>query len=133
MAHLLWSYGYPSISRKLCTEPSSSGYSLLKGVRSHGLINGKLKERHSLVQCCTTSSTSSAEEVGNLVGNGKASITGKEDQFGYLVRDYGWKVRRLAMKADEMRMAAQVQAEAFHEPSLFFNDFFFHFFQVQFA
>lgn len=130
MAHLLWGYGYPNISRRLCAEPSLSGYSLVKGDSSCSLINGKLKERNCVVQCCTNS-TSSAEDVGNLVGNGKSSINGKADQFGYLVSDCGWKVRRLAVRADEMREAAQVQAEAFYEPAPFFNDFFFHFFQVQ--
>ena len=61
------------------------------------------------------SSASSAEKVGSV---------------GYLVNECGWKVRRLVEKEDEMRMVAQVQAEAFHVPVALFNDFFFQFFQV---
>jgi hypothetical protein len=61
------------------------------------------------------SSASSAEKVGSV---------------GYLVNECGWKVRRLVETADEMRMVAQVQAEAFHVPVALFNDFFFQFFQV---
>nr|XP_023879490.1 uncharacterized protein LOC111991907 isoform X2 [Quercus suber] len=72
------------------------------------------------------SSTSSAEEVG-LVGDGKFA----EGQFGYLVNEYGWKVRRLVENADEMRKAAQIQAEAFHVPLALFNDLFFDFFQAE--
>lgn len=135
MARFLSSY--PSASRKIYTDPSS-GYKLVKRVPSSNLINGKgyfehiERERNSLVQCCT-SSTSSAEEVG-LVGNGRANsaINGKGDELGYLVNEYGWKVKRLTLKGDEMKKAAQVQAEAFHEPAPFFDDFFFHFFQVLF-
>jgi hypothetical protein len=61
------------------------------------------------------SSASSAEKVGSV---------------GYLANECGWKVRRLVETADEMRMVAQVQAEAFHVPVALFNDFFFQFFQV---
>ncbi|KAK3003166.1 hypothetical protein RJ639_019851 [Escallonia herrerae] len=44
---------------------------------------------------------------------------------------YGWQVRRMIEKEAEMRKVAQVQAEAFHEPVIFFNDLFFQFFQAE--
>ena len=51
-------------------------------------------------------------------------------QFGCLVNEYGWKVRRLVEEDGEMRKVAQVQAQAFHVPVALFNDLFFEFFQV---
>lgn len=86
------------------------------------------KARAFAVHC----STSSADQEVGLVGNGN-SVINTEGKSGYLVDEYGWMVRRLVVKADEMRKAAQVQAEAFHEPVALFNDFFFEFFQVSHA
>lgn len=95
------------------------------------------KTRNSAVHCCTSSSssgsgssssTSSAEEV-SFVGSGKFGIDSK-GEFRYLVSEYGWKIRSLFRNGDEVRKAAQVQAEAFHEPVFLFNDLFFQFFQV---
>lgn len=93
------------------------------------------KTRNSIVHCCTSSSsssssTSSAEEV-SFVGSGKFGIDSK-GEFKYLVSEYGWKIRSLFRNGDEVRKAAQVQAEAFHEPVFLFNDLFFQFFQVNF-
>lgn len=52
----------------------------------------------------------------------------------FLVRAYGWKVRRLDdADGDEMRQVVRIQAKAFHEPTALFNDLFFQFFQVGFA
>ncbi|KAK9713661.1 hypothetical protein RND81_06G042800 [Saponaria officinalis] len=48
-----------------------------------------------------------------------------------LVREYGWKVRRMVECKSEMNMVALIQAHAFHLPSLFFDDFFFHFFKAE--
>ncbi|KAK4774032.1 hypothetical protein SAY87_029051 [Trapa incisa] len=48
-----------------------------------------------------------------------------------LVKAYGWAVRRLDEADDEeMRQVVRIQAEAFHEPTALFDDFFFQFFQV---
>ncbi|XP_020575806.1 uncharacterized protein LOC110021588 [Phalaenopsis equestris] len=55
------------------------------------------------------------------------SIAGGE----YLVEEFGWGVRRMSESVDEMRKVADVQAEAFHVPVLFFNDFFFEFFRAE--
>ncbi|KAK7812465.1 hypothetical protein CFP56_007699 [Quercus suber] len=134
MAHLVANHRI--IPKKLCIEPSNGNTRGLKQGRTSnylmgygeswrinaGLQSGKIlmKARRFVVH----SSTSSAEEVG-LVGDGKFA----EGQFGYLVNEYGWKVRRLVENADEMRKAAQIQAEAFHVPLALFNDLFFDFFQ----
>lgn len=136
MAHLVANHRI--IPKKLCIEPSNGNTRGLKQGRTSnylmgygeswrinaGLQSGKIlmKARRFVVH----SSTSSAEEVG-LVGNGKFA----EGQFGYLVNEYGWKVRRLVENADEMRKAAQIQAEAFHVPMALFNDLFFDFFQAE--
>ncbi|KAL4600712.1 hypothetical protein ACB092_11G217900 [Castanea dentata] len=136
MAHLVANHRI--IPKKLCIEPSNGNTCGLKQSRTSnclmvygeswrinaGLQSGKIlmKARRFVVH----SSTSSAEEVG-LVGDGKCA----EGQFGYLVNEYGWKVRRLIENADEMRKAAQVQAEAFHVPLALFNDLFFDFFQAE--
>ena len=55
---------------------------------------------------------------------------GSKGQFGNLVEEYGWQVRRMIEKDDEMRSVANIQAEAFHQPLILFNDVFFQFFQV---
>lgn len=49
----------------------------------------------------------------------------------WLVKDYGWKVRRLRVGDEaETSKAAFVQAQAFHTPMAFFDDLFFEFFKV---
>lgn len=50
---------------------------------------------------------------------------------GYLVREYGWKARRMVEDMSEMRMVARIQAEAFYDPAPFFDDFFFNFFLAE--
>ncbi|KAE9620152.1 hypothetical protein Lal_00019305 [Lupinus albus] len=49
----------------------------------------------------------------------------------HLVCEYGWRVRRLADNSDEIKKAAQLQAQAFHVPLSLFNHFFFQFFQAE--
>ncbi|XP_072971515.1 GCN5-related N-acetyltransferase 10, chloroplastic isoform X2 [Typha angustifolia] len=74
---------------------------------------------------------STAEEVG-VVGKeegGSFAIGGGQD--GYLVREFGWGVRRMAQVGEEMRRVAYVQAEAFHVPMALFNDLFFEFFRAE--
>eukprot|EP00268_Persea_americana_P032590 TRINITY_DN3208_c0_g1_i4.p1 TRINITY_DN3208_c0_g1~~TRINITY_DN3208_c0_g1_i4.p1 ORF type:complete len:324 (-),score=72.69 TRINITY_DN3208_c0_g1_i4:271-1242(-) len=73
-----------------------------------------------------------AEEVGVVRKEAQDVTCGVgEEQFGYLVSEYGWGVRRLVEEGEEMRKVAQVQAEAFHEPKALFNDLFFLFFQAE--
>lgn len=90
------------------------------------------RERELTVHC--TTSSSSTEEV-ELDDNITEDLDGKngdgKGQFGDLVRDYGWKVRRMVEEQSEMRKVAQVQAEAFYVPVFLFNDLFFQFFQAE--
>ncbi|KAK3028785.1 hypothetical protein RJ639_039051 [Escallonia herrerae] len=91
------------------------------------------RQRGLTVQCCTFSSTTSLEEEVEL--DGKNGLDENHENgmglFGNLVTEYGWQVRRMIEKDAEMRKVAQVQAEAFHEPVIFFNDLFFQFFQAE--
>ncbi|XP_042504612.1 uncharacterized protein LOC122081526 isoform X2 [Macadamia integrifolia] len=85
------------------------------------------RQRGALVPFCSSSSTS----VG-LEGEGKdRKLLVSKEQFGYLVSEFGWKVRRLVEEEDEMRRVAQVQAEAFHDPVILFNGLFFEFFKAE--
>lgn len=87
------------------------------------------------MQCCSTSSPSSAEEVEldtkvvEVEGSTKSGSCRGGD-VSSLVRVHGWHVRRMVQTEEEMRKVARAQAEAFHEPVILFNDFFFEFFQV---
>lgn len=134
MAHLLRSY--PNTSIKFCTESSTRHNTLLrKKSRRINLIASKeshseVRGRNLLVQSCS-SSTSPAGELGLVESEATSPVNGKTE-LEYLASEYGWKVRRLARIGDEIREAARVQAEAFHEPAFIFNDFFFAFFQVNF-
>ncbi|XP_024024187.1 uncharacterized protein LOC112092374 [Morus notabilis] len=126
MAHLLRSY--PNTSIKLYTQqPYSHAYTLVKP-SSKELRFGYLEKGRNFLSK-SFSSSSSTEEVSNFVEDNGRSNYG--DEFEYLASDFGWKVRRLGQIGDEMRSAARVQAEAFHEPFLLFNDFFFEFFQAE--
>ncbi|CAI9114787.1 OLC1v1015589C1 [Oldenlandia corymbosa var. corymbosa] len=109
--------------------------------------NGRKRAVFPLQQqcCCSTSATSSAEEVGQLndaeVLEAEEGISKKErlmmmtsnrgDKFGSLTNAHGWHVRRMVETDEEMREVARVQAEAFHEPVILFNDLFFQFFQAE--
>ncbi|XVF13732.1 hypothetical protein REPUB_Repub08aG0233000 [Reevesia pubescens] len=95
------------------------------------------------VQCCTISSSSSSASISSakagvkLTGNyaeedNNGRWKDREDQPLYLVSEYGWKVRRLEEDDQgEIRKVAQIQAEAFHQPMAFFDDFFFEFFKAE--
>ncbi|KAK9271412.1 hypothetical protein L1049_027002 [Liquidambar formosana] len=126
MAHLLPNYVCPNISKGPYNESSCRYISISGKTRSLE------RKRGLMVQCCSSSSTSSAEEVGLVE---KVQVDGNlqvgKGHFGCLISEYGWKVRRLVEEEEEMRMAVQVQAEAFHEPVALFNDFFFQFFQAE--
>lgn len=155
MAHAKASY--PSITRGILCREISCGYRVYK----HGETNEKTnltdfrltrwnntivhnvrkrekrnpeRERELMVRCSTSSSPSSTEEVelDGKIEDLDAKNGDGEGEFGDLVREYGWKVRRMVEEQSEMRKVAQVQAEAFHEPVFLFNDLFFQFFQVSF-
>ncbi|RVW12225.1 hypothetical protein VitviT2T_028924 [Vitis vinifera] len=134
------------VFQKHYTEPScrytgiNNGGIGIKGCGKSWRINiGKTRlfkgGRGSVVQCCSSSSTPSAEDQRVLRLVGKVGLREKpeygKDQFGCLVNEYGWKVRRLVEEDGEMRKVAQVQAQAFHVPVALFNDLFFEFFQAE--
>ncbi|KAJ0969408.1 hypothetical protein J5N97_022285 [Dioscorea zingiberensis] len=82
------------------------------------------KRRRGGLVCCS----SPAKEVG-LERESEKCIDVVEDE--YLVREYGWGVRRMAQVEKEMRSVAHVQAEAFHLPVVLFNNLFFEFFKAE--
>lgn len=82
-----------------------------------------------VVQCCSVSSSSPVRtdkqiEPYNAYENNKPT-------FGSLVTDVNWKVRRMMETDEEMRKVASIQAEAFHEPVILFDDLFFDFFKAE--
>lgn len=93
---------------------------------------GNKGQNYPMMKCCSSSiSEAPLQQAGEEVEL-KLHHLHKEN-FGFVVRDeYGWQVRRMGDSEDEMKKVARVQAEAFHEPVLLFNDLFFEFFQVQF-
>lgn len=91
-----------------------------------------------LLQCCSTSPPSGnelemvADDVHDVStgSDGSHSRRGRH-QVGFLSNEHGWQVRRLVETEDEMRRVAQIQAEAFYEPSIIFDSMFFAFFQAE--
>jgi hypothetical protein len=71
--------------------------------------------------CCISAPK---QEVGLVAKSEK----GREIE--YIVRDFGWGVRKLCRVGEEVRMAAYVQAEAFYEPVAFLSDIFYEFYKV---
>ncbi|KAI3464380.1 hypothetical protein Pfo_021043 [Paulownia fortunei] len=94
----------------------------------------RLKKNRGLVNCCSSSTSTSADQQANLAAE-KFEPNGiyenKKLQFGCLVSNVNWQVRRMVETEDEMRKVANVQAEAFHEPVFLFDDLFFEFFKAE--
>lgn len=120
------------VLHKHCTEPSfrytrldNGRIGMTRYGRSWRIEQEKTRtikgERGLPLQCCSSSSTKDQRVL---------SQAGKPEQFGCLVNEYGWKVRRLVEEGREMRKVAEVQAQAFHVPVPIFNDLFFEYFQV---
>lgn len=131
MAHLLRSYPNTNTSIKFSSKP----YTLVKRLNKDLRFGHSEKPRNFALQ--SFSSSSRTEEVGFVESNGTSSSSNSAiksndngDEFEYLASDFGWKVRILGQIGEEIRSAARVQAEAFYEPAILFNDFFFEFFQV---
>ncbi|KAL2893480.1 1-deoxy-D-xylulose-5-phosphate synthase [Bienertia sinuspersici] len=148
MANLQANHHIISISRKLfqfgesklysivIKLPSSSS-SLVPQKRSKCLRRGLVK-----VKCVSDNSNISAlvqqspqntdEDLGMMIDQtAEVEIRRNEgfDEIEYLVKEYGWKVRKMIEDKSEMRKVAQIQAEAFHVPAPFFDDWFFQFFK----
>ncbi|CAL5212089.1 unnamed protein product [Lathyrus oleraceus] len=88
-----------------------------------------------MLQCCSTRSSEESSYFGDQrvkfeIENENGSENLKQ-KFEILACEYGWRIRRLIVNADEINMAAQVQAEAFHVPVALFNDLFFQFFKAE--
>lgn len=81
----------------------------------------------STVEAATTAAAIDVESDEEM----KASeVEGFGDEC--LVNEYGWIVRRMEAKVDsEIKQVAEIQAEAFHEPSVIFNDTLFRFFKAE--
>ncbi|KAG8378421.1 hypothetical protein BUALT_Bualt08G0135600 [Buddleja alternifolia] len=95
--------------------------------------NQTRKNRGVVVHCCTSSSTSADQQVNLTPINPEPNGTyqNKKLQFDCLVSDVNWQVRRMVDTQDEMKKVANVQAEAFHEPVILFDDLFFDFFKAE--
>ncbi|GAB4861481.1 hypothetical protein Ancab_036683 [Ancistrocladus abbreviatus] len=143
MAHLQSSHII--ISRRLFTESKHGFKSSIKDgkieqnslprtwkiqIHSGRYVINKTGFGYGGVQCCSTSSSSSTTTDYQYLGMiEKTDQMGRESQG--LVREHGWKVRRMVEEGTEMRKVAQIQAEAFHIPTPFFNQLFFQFFQAE--
>ncbi|XP_047322621.1 uncharacterized protein LOC124926437 isoform X2 [Impatiens glandulifera] len=98
-------------------------------------ISRQLAWKRQIYTVSRSSNSSEHKEVGlvvGTVGTDDEDHDDEEGQFGYLVREYGWRVRRLDEKDQvELNSVAQVQAQAFHVPVFLFDDFFLQFFQAE--
>ncbi|XP_071732076.1 GCN5-related N-acetyltransferase 10, chloroplastic [Rutidosis leptorrhynchoides] len=145
----LYSLNSFTISMKLCAQlpfsfnqnPPQSFNLFLSIKHPRSLFIQKVNKSQQFCKCSSVSSSS--QQVEDLVadvgggggGGGDEGWDGKynddKGQFGNLVKEYGWQVRRMDEKDDEMRSVANIQAEAFYEPVILFNDVFFQFFQAE--
>ncbi|XP_058766691.1 GCN5-related N-acetyltransferase 10, chloroplastic-like [Vicia villosa] len=134
MAHLFSRTSYTSHKLVICsniryydvrTTPRNACYRVRRGKTWNG----------SMLQCCSSSSRSSSQQ--SYCADQKVNLQTENDsenlkqKFEILACEYGWRIRRLIVNTDEIKMAAQVQAEAFHVPMALFNDLFFHFFKAE--
>ncbi|KGN44487.1 uncharacterized protein LOC101214390 isoform X2 [Cucumis sativus] len=91
---------------------------------------GGIKVRSAVVVRCSSDYsspiTAAARTEEELVG-----VSEEIDENEYLATEFGWKVRKLIEEEDDLKAVARIQAEAFHEPVLLFNHFFFQFFQAE--
>ncbi|KAL8482559.1 hypothetical protein ACS0TY_028652 [Phlomoides rotata] len=88
---------------------------------------GRIKNR-GLMHTCSYST--SADQQRKLAAQ-DVDPNPRISELGYLVNDVDWQVRRMAETEHEMREVASVQAEAFHQPMLLFDDLFFDFFKAE--
>lgn len=129
MANLITSNSNTCYKLIIC---SNLGYSVR--TRPKNACYQVRREAWSGSQCCS-SNTSSSQQL--YFGDQKVRFEIENDgenmkqNFESLVCEYGWRIRRLIENADEIRLAVQVQAEAFHVPVALFNDLFFQFFKAE--
>ena len=146
MAHLLATNpttSSPSLKLFFCSESSIS-----VSLRNAGCYYSPNRKRHRFTMCSTSSSAvygelqiekiNDKEEDGEYEeeeeeGRRRRIGSVMDEEIESLVCENGWIVRRLVEKDEEIRNAANVQAEAFHVPVSLFNPLFFQFFQVQYC
>ncbi|KAF6167402.1 hypothetical protein GIB67_004520 [Kingdonia uniflora] len=133
MAHLKARSNYPTLLNRFignfsCITSRKHTYNL-KYCGENGKKEKSIWERKRWVALLPCNST---ERIVGIVEESKESeVTEAEGLFGNLVTEFGWRVRRLVEEEDEMRNVAQVQAEAFHIPVVFFNNLFLEFFKAE--
>ena len=126
----------PQISHKLVICSNFRYYDVIKTSKNACYRVRRKRKTWSVskLQCCSSNSTSSSEQLYFADQKVKLEIENDSEnmrqKLDFVVCEYGWRIRRLIENADEIRMAAQVQAEAFHDPVALFNDLFFQFFKV---
>ncbi|WOL03608.1 hypothetical protein Cni_G12328 [Canna indica] len=91
---------------------------------------GRGRKRAAKRRSVACSSTTGEVGVVSEDESGKSAAVG-QGQDKYLVRDFGWRVRRMVKVGEEMRKVAHVQAEAFYTPVAMLNDLFFDFFKAE--
>nr|GEY15579.1 ribonuclease H-like domain-containing protein [Tanacetum cinerariifolium] len=100
----------------------------------------KTVNKSQLCHCTSTPSSSQELVVNDGGGGGRGGDNGggwngkyndDKGQFGNLVQEYGWQVRKMDDEDNERRIVANIQAEAFYEPTFLFNDVFFQFFKAE--
>ncbi|CAA2998840.1 Peptide alpha-N-acetyltransferase [Olea europaea subsp. europaea] len=102
-----------------------------RDVKHYSKLDGQIfKKNRRFVRCCTssTSSPSSSDQQAEFSAR-KLDLQGM--YYESLVRANNWQVRRMVETEEEMKKVAKVQAEAFHEPVILFNDMFLEFFQAE--
>ncbi|XP_074279602.1 GCN5-related N-acetyltransferase 10, chloroplastic isoform X2 [Silene latifolia] len=108
--------------------------SLTKLLKQRSIANDRLTRVKSLSESQGNSGTGNAlvqQRAPGLNDVKSEIIIEQTGDMDCLVKEYGWKVRRMVESKGEMKMVALIQAHAFHVPSLFFDDFFFHYFQAE--
>lgn len=121
----------PHIPRSFTSTASSSSNLFLSINHPRFLFLQKVNKSQHLFYCSSISPPGKQLQRQVAGGGGGGSESDGKGQFGNLVKGYGWKVRKMIEKDEEMRSVANIQAEAFYEPVVLFNDVFFQFFQAE--
>ncbi|XP_008461923.2 uncharacterized protein LOC103500412 isoform X2 [Cucumis melo] len=118
------------VSSHLRSEPPRTAVPTRSKFRALWRYGGEIKVRSAVVVRCSSDYSS---PITAAVATEEELIRVSEEmgENEYLAREFGWKVRKLIEEEDDLRAVARIQAEAFHEPVLLFNHFFFQIFQAE--
>ena len=124
----LYPYIIPSSSILLLQQRKHHGLSCVSGKSGSTLVQQRPPSKDEVLEMMID------QTVEEEMIERSTSLNGMEEskEMEYLVREYGWKVRRMVEEMTEMRKVADIQAYSFHNPSLVFDDWFFQFFKVFF-